>query len=145
MNVNTPTMDDGTFDNKTNNNEQIIGKIYKNHVELPNKVQLEDENIISQENIQDVSSNNLKNNQTNKLFPIEDNRKRRKSKTTLGPKKFYKNIKRVTIDNPFISVVPIESYKKYNLKMTYSEYESVPDSNKIGSICPCQKPLCYIF
>ena len=81
----------------------------------------------------------------NKLFPIEDNRKRRKSKTTLGPKKFYKNIKRVTIDNPFISVVPIESYKEYNLKMTYSEYESVPDSNKIGSICPCQKPLCYIF
>ena len=131
MYVNTPTMDDGTFDNKTNNNEQIIGKIYKNHVELPNNVQLEDENIISQENIQDVSSNNLKNNQVNKLFPIEDNRKRRKSKTTLGPKKFYKNNKRVTIDNPFIYVVPIESYKEYNLKMMYSEYESVPDSNKI--------------
>ena len=65
------------------------------------------------------------------------------SKTTFGQKKFYKKIKRVTIDNPFISVVPIESYKEYNFKMTYSE--SIPETNKVNKSCPCNKPLCSIY
>ena len=54
MYVNTPTMDDGTFDNKTNNNEQIIGKIYKNNIEVTNNIQLEDENIITHKKIKNV-------------------------------------------------------------------------------------------
>ena len=145
MFLNTPTMDDENIDNKANNNEQIVSQIYKNHMDIPSNIKTEEENTNVQENIQDISSNYLKHNQLGKLFPPEDIRKRRMSKTTFGQKKFYKKIKRVTIDNPFISVVPIESYKEYNLKMTYSEYESIPETNNVNKSCPCNKPLCFIF
>ncbi len=138
-------MDDGNIDNKANNNEQIVSQIYKNHMDIPSNIKTEEENTNVQENIQDISSNYLKQNNLNKLFPPENNKKRRLSKTTFGQKKYYKNIKRVTIDNPFISIVPIESYKEYNLKMTYSEYESVPDTQQRDNNCPCKKPLCSIL
>jgi hypothetical protein len=145
MFLNTPTMDDGNIDNKANNNEQIVSQIYKNHMDIPSNIKTEEENTNVQENIQDISSNYLKQNNLNKLFPPENKQKRRISKTTFGQKKYYKNIKRVTIDNPFISIVPIESYKEYNLKMTYSEYESVPDTQQRDNNCPCKKPLCSIL
>ncbi len=138
-------MDDGNIDNKANNNEQIVSQIYKNHMDIPSNIKTEEENTNVQENIQDISSNYLKQNNLNKLFPPENKQKRRISKTTFGQKKYYKNIKRVTIDNPFISIVPIESYKEYNLKMTYSEYESVPDTQQRDNNCPCKKPLCSIL
>ena len=138
-------MDDENIDNKANNNEQILSQVYKNHMDIPSNIKTEEENTNVQENIQDISSNYLKQNQQGKLFPLEDLKKRRMSKTTFGQKKFYKKIKRVTIDNPFISVVPIESYKEYNLKMTYSEYESIPETNNVNKSCPCNKPLCFIF
>ena len=138
-------MDDGTNDNNINKNLNILSNIYKNHLEIPSAVKTEEENTNVQENIQDISSNNLKQNNINKLFPPENNKKRRISKTTFGQKKYYKIIKRVTIDNPFISIVPIESYKEYNLKMTYSEYESVPDTQQRDNNCPCKKPLCSIL
>ena len=143
MFLNSPTMDDGNIDNKVNNNEQILSQVYKNHLDIPSNIKTEEENTNVQENIQDISSNYLKQNQQGKLFPLEDLKKRRMSKTTFGQKKFYKKIKRVTIDNPFISVVPIESYKEYNFKMTYSE--SIPETNKVNKSCPCNKPLCFIF
>ena len=136
-------MDDGNIDNKVNNNEQILSQVYKNHLDIPSNIKTEEENTNVQENIQDISSNYLKQNQQGKLFPLEDLKKRRMSKTTSGQKKFYKKIKRVTIDNPFISVVPIESYKEYNFKMTYSE--SIPETNKVNKSCPCNKPLCSIY
>ena len=138
-------MDDGTNDNNINKNLNILSNIYKNHLEIPSAVKTEEENTNVQENIQDISSNYLKQNNLNKLFPPENKQKRRISKTTFGQKKYYKNIKRVTIDNPFISIVPIESYKEYNLKMTYSEYESVPDTQQRDNNCPCKKPLCSIL
>ena len=138
-------MDDGTNDNNINKNLNILSNIYKNHLEIPSAIKTEEENTNVQENIQDISSNNLKQNNINKLFPPENKQKRRISKTTFGQKKYYKNIKRVTIDNPFISIVPIESYKEYNLKMTYSEYESVPDTQQRDNNCPCKKPLCSIL
>ena len=143
MFLNSPTMDDGNIDNKVNNNEQILSQVYKNHLDIPSNIKTEEENTNVQENIQDISSNYLKKNQQGKLFPLEDLKKRRMSKTTFGQKKFYKKIKRVTIDNPFISVVPIESYKEYNFKMTYSE--SIPETNKVNKSCPCNKPLCSIY
>ena len=143
MFLNSPTMDDGNIDNKVNNNEQILSQVYKNHLDIPSNIKTEEENTNVQENIQDISSNYLKQNQQGKLFPLEDLKKRRMSKTTFGQKKFYKKIKRVTIDNPFISVVPIESYKEYNFKMTYSE--SIPETNKVNKSCPCNKPLCSIY
>ena len=143
MFLNSPTMDDGNIDNKINNNEQILSQVYKNHLDIPSNIKTEEENTNVQENIQDISSNYLKQNQQGKLFPLEDLKKRRMSKTTFGQKKFYKKIKRVTIDNPFISVVPIESYKEYNFKMTYSE--SIPETNKVNKSCPCNKPLCSIY
>ena len=138
-------MDDGTNDNNINKNLNILSNIYKNHLEIPSAVKTEEENTNVQENIQDISSNYLKQNNLNKLFAPENKQKRRISKTTFGQKKYYKNIKRVTIDNPFISIVPIESYKEYNLKMTYSEYESVPDTQQRDNNCPCKKPLCSIL
>ncbi len=138
-------MDDGTNDNNINKNLNILSNIYKNHLEIPSAIKTEEENTNVQENIQDISSNYLKQNNLNKLFPPENKQKRRISKTTFGQKKYYKNIKRVTIDNPFISIVPIESYKEYNLKMTYSEYESVPDTQQRDNNCPCKKPLCSIL
>ena len=138
-------MDDGTNDNNINKNLNILSNIYKNHLEIPSAIKTEEENTNVQENIQDISSNYLKQNNINKLFPPENKQKRRISKTTFGQKKYYKNIKRVTIDNPFISIVPIESYKEYNLKMTYSEYESVPDTQQRDNNCPCKKPLCSIL
>ena len=145
MFLNTPTMDDENIDNKANNNEQIVSQIYKNHMDIPSNIKTEEENTNVQENIQDISSNYLKQNQQGKLFPPEDLKKRRMSKTTFGQKKFYKKIKRVTIDNPFISVVPIESYKEYNLKVTYSESVPIPDTNKVNKSCPCNKSLCSIY
>ncbi len=145
MFLNSPTMDDGNIDNKVNNNEQILSQVYKNHLDIPSNIKTEEENTNVQENIQDISSNYLKQNQQGKLFPLEDLKKRRMSKTTFGQKKFYKKIKRVTIDNPFISVVPIESYKEYNFKMTYSDGGSIPETNKVNKSCPCNKPLCSIY
>ncbi len=138
-------MDDGTNDININKNLNIISNIYKNHLEIPSTIKTEEEYTNGQENIQDISTNYLKQNNLNKLFPPENNKKRRLSKTTFGQKKYYKNIKRVTIDNPFISIVPIESYKEYNLKMTYSEYESIPDTQQRDNNCPCKKPLCSIL
>ena len=146
MFLNSPTMDDENTDKRGNNNENIISKIYKNHLDIPSNIKTEEENSNVQENMQDKSSNYLKPNQQSKLFPSDDAKKRRISKTTFGQKKFYKKIKRVTIDKPFISVVPIESYKEYNLKMTYSEYESNPDKTiPVNKGCPCNKSLCSIY
>ncbi len=145
MFLNSPTMDDGNIDNKANNNEQIVSQIYKNHMDIPSNIKTEEENTNVQENIQDISSNYLKQNQQGKLFPLEDLKKRRMSKTTFGQKKFYKKIKRVTIDNPFISVVPIESYKEYNFKMTYIDIDANPAPNNVNKSCPCNKPLCSIY
>ena len=144
MLVNISTIDDGNFDNKQNINENIITKVYKNHIEKPNSLKIEENNTNDKGNIHDSSSNYLKQNHLGKLFPLgpSDQEKRRISRTTFKKNKL---LKKVTFDNPFILIVPIESYKEYNLKMTYSEYESVPDSNKYDSICPCKKSLCSIF
>ena len=72
-------------------------------------------------------------------------KKRRISKTTFNKNNISKKIKKVTIDDPFISIVNVESFKDFNLKMTYNEYESIPDVNKTNRACPCKNPICFIF
>ena len=142
---NISTVDEGNSENKINQNEKIMSKIYKNQID--NQIKTEDNYTNDKELIHDSSAIYLKQTQIeNKFFiPKLENSKRRISKTTYGPKKFSKKIKKVTIDNPFITIVPIESYKEYNLKMTYNEYESIPDVNQVKPTCPCNKPLCSIY
>ena len=70
-------MDDGNIDNKVNNNEQILSQVYKNHLDIPSNIKTEEENTNVQENIQDISSNYLKQNQQGKLFPLEDLKKKK--------------------------------------------------------------------
>ncbi len=142
---NISTVDEGNSENKINQNEKIMSKIYKNQID--NQIKTEENYTNDKELIHDSSAIYLKQTQIeNKFFiPKLENSKRRISKTTYGPKKICKKIKKVTIDNPFITIVPIESYKEYNLKMTYSEYESIPDTQQRDNNCPCKKPLCSIL
>ena len=128
---NISTMDEGNSDNKINQNEKILSKIFKNQIDNPTIIKTDENYTNDKEALHDSSSIYLKQTKIeNKFFnPILENSKRRISKTTYGIKKFSKKIKKVTIDNPFITIVPIESYKEYNLKMTYNEYESIPDVN----------------
>ena len=63
-------------------------------------------------------------------------------------KKFHfkkkKKKKNVSLAIPFINVVNIESYKDYNLKMTYNEYENITTINTNYKICN-YKNLCIII
>jgi hypothetical protein len=143
---NISTMDEGNSDNKINQNEKILSKIFKNQIDNPTIIKTDENYTNDKEALHDSSSYYLKKTQIeNKFFIPLKNSTRRISKTTYGPKKICKKIKKVTIDNPFITIVPIESYKEYNLKMTYNDYESVPDVNQVKKTCPCNKQICSIF
>ena len=54
-----------------------------------------------------------------------------------------KKKKNVSLAIPFINIVNIESYKNYNLKMTYNEYENIIQVDETKT-CKCKK-LCIIF
>ena len=98
---------------------------------------------VKKDNLEDISSNDSKLEAKFNLLDIPQ--KNRMSKSTLSKNLISKKIKKVTLDNPFISIVNIESYKDFNLKMTYNEYESVSDINQTSRSCPCIKPICSIF
>ena len=98
---------------------------------------------VKKDNLEDISSNDSKLEAKFNLLDIPQ--KNRMSKSTLSKNLISKKIKKVTLDNPFISIVNIESYKDFNLKMTYNEYESISDINQTSRSCPCIKPICSIF
>ncbi len=130
-----------------NNNNQKERKSPNNNKHLISHTQIiksKNDKMTYDENIEDVSSNNLKNEVRFQFNPLLGQKNRRISRTTFG-KNVAKKIKKVTLDNPFISIVNVESFKDYNLKMTYNEYESIPDINKTNRACPCKNPICSIF
>jgi hypothetical protein len=140
-------LDDTITINDYNNNNQKEIKSPNNNKRLLSHTQIiksKNEKMTYDENMEDVSSNNLKNEVRFQFNPLLGPNKRRISKTTFG-KNISKKIKKVTLDNPFISIVNVESFKDYNLKMTYNEYESIPDINKTNRACPCKNPICLIF
>ena len=143
---NISTIDEVNSENKTNHNEKIMSKIYKNPIDNPIIIKTDDNYTNDKEIIHDSSGIYLKQTKIeNKFFnPILENSKRRISKTTYGIKKFCKKIKKVTIDEPFTSIVPIESYKEYNLKMTYNEFPNINPEQQNKS-CPCNKKICSIY
>lgn len=49
-----------------------------------------------------------------------------------------KTKKKVSFAQPFTIVDDIQSLKRYNLKMTYFEYDSVPSDNDKKSKCNCK-------
>lgn len=50
----------------------------------------------------------------------------------------FKTKKKVSFAQPFIIVNTIQSLKRYNLKMTYSEYDSVSSDNDKRNKCNCK-------
>ena len=133
-------------DYNNNNQNEIKSPINNKHLISHSQIiKLKNEKTTYDENAEDVSSINLKNEVKFQFNPLFGQNKRRISKTTFNKNNISKKIKKVTIDDPFISIVNVESFKDFNLKMTYNEYESIPDVNKTNRACPCKNPICFIF
>ena len=127
--------------------EEIITQIYKNNIFSPELIKEEDNTTNMQES-HNISSNLF--NPEGKLMSIDKLKNgnkvinRRTSFKKNNNNQTIKKIKKVKIDNPFISVVLVESYKDSNLKMTYNEYEANNETDVNNKNC-CKKKLCLLF
>ena len=134
-------------DKMTMQQDDILSQVYKSKSTLINKFKkkkkYEEEMTIN--DILEASINPLKGKIYNSILS--------KNQTSIISsfnikKKFHfkkkKKKKNVSLAIPFINVVNIESYKDYNLKMTYNEYENITTINTNYKICKC-KNLCIII
>ena len=140
-------LDNSAAEPVISNNTEIITQIYKNNIFSPELIKEEDNttNMLESHNL---SSNLL--NPERKLTQIEKlkNGKKGKNRSSLNKNnnnQSIKKMKKVKIDNPFISVVLVESYKDSNLKMTYNEYETNTNVTGINNKSCCKMKLCLLF
>ena len=128
--------------------EEIITQIYKNNIFSPELIKEEDNTTNMQES-HNISSNLF--NPEGKLMSIDKLKNgnkvinRRTSFKNNNNNQTIKKIKKVKIDNPFISVVLVESYKDCNLKMTYNEYEQNNNETLLNKNTCCKKKFCLLF
>lgn len=135
-------------DKMTMRQDEILSQVYKSKSTLINKFnkkkKYEEEMTIH--DILEASINPLKG----KVYHSFLSKNKNSILSSFNIKKKFhvkkkKKKKNVTLAIPFINIVDIESYKTYNLKMTYNEYESISDINQTSRSCPCIKPICSIF
>ena len=118
--------------------EEIITQIYKNNIFSPELIKEEDNTTNMQES-HNISSNLF--NPEGKLMSIDKLKNgnkvinRRTSFKKNNNNQTIKKIKKVKIDNPFISVVLVESY---------NEYEANNETDVNNKNC-CKKKLCLLF
>ena len=134
-------------DKMTMQQDDILSQVYKSKSTLINKFKKKKkyEEEMTIHDILEASINPLKGKIYNSILS--------KNQTSIissfnSKKKFHfkkkKKKKNVSLAIPFINVVNIESYKDYNLKMTYNEYENITTINTNYKICNC-KNLCIII
>ncbi len=140
-------LDNSAVEPVISKNTEIITQIYKNNIFSPELIKEEDNttNMLESHNL---SSNLL--NPEGKLTQIDKlkNGKKGISRSSLKKNNInqtIKKMKKVKIDNPFISVVLVESYKDSNLKMTYNEYETNTNETGVNNKSCCKMKLCLLF
>ncbi len=133
-------------DKMTMRQDEILSQVYKSKSTLINKFnkkkKYEEEMTIH--DILEASINPLKG----KVYHSFLSKNKNSILSSFNIKKKFhvkkkKKKKNVTLAIPFINIVNIESYKTYNLKMTYNEYENIATINPNFKTCKC-KNLCII-
>jgi hypothetical protein len=126
-------------------NEELITQIYKNHIFSPDLIK--DEDTTNNQESHNISCNFF--NGEPKLIQFDKLKNENKTISKSSIKKTINQTpsknKKVIFNNPFISVVLVESYKDCNLKMTYKEYEQNNNETVLNKNTCCKKKFCLLF